>query len=156
MARQLSVGSPGVEYHVNDRPYYSKSKSILEILASLKIYLALNTAGVELTQCHWNVIFEISLSSIDWVINTNTSQNVGLVGIESEGFCVRFWEPEGWVDFGRRPIEMQKRKLSMEQLKVWLKMKNFPHQIKSYHATFRIMKFQWRKGGHFSLVEERL
>ena len=28
------------------------SKSILEILASLKIYLALNTAGVELIQCH--------------------------------------------------------------------------------------------------------
>ena len=22
VARQLSVGSPGVEYHVNDRPYY--------------------------------------------------------------------------------------------------------------------------------------
>ena len=117
------------------------------ILVAMKIYLALNTAGVELIQCHWNVIFEISLSSIDWVINTNTSRNVGIVGIESEGFCVRFWEPEGWVDFGRRPIEMQKRKLSMEQLKVWLKNEKLSssNQIIPRHISHHEISMEKRR-----------
>ena len=70
-----------------------------------------------------------------------------MLGLNQRFFCVRFWEPEGWVDFGRRPIEMQKRKLSMEQLKVWLKNEKLSssNQIIPRHISHHEISMEKRR-----------
>ena len=72
---------------------------------------------------------------------------LGLLGLNQRAFCVRFGEPEGWVDFGRRPIEMQKRKLSMEQLKVWLKNEKLSssNQIIPRHISHHEISMEKRR-----------
>ena len=85
------MGSPGVKYHVNDRPYYWVKEY------SGNFCVSENIPGTEHGWCRTDPMSlkDKALSCIAWMINTNTSLNVGLVGIESEGFLCQILRTRG-------------------------------------------------------------